>query len=76
MAESAQAAASPATLTACSAIIRSSLVFTTRATALESAVVMRCALAAAFAGVRERFAGLYRALKPEFSKAAAAAQRG
>jgi xylulokinase len=34
------------------------------------------ALAAAFAGVRERFASLYRALKPEFSKAAAAAERG
>jgi xylulokinase len=33
------------------------------------------ALAAAFAGVRERFASLYRALKPEFSKAAAAAER-
>ena len=30
-------------MTACSAIIRSSLVFTTRANVLESAVVMRCA---------------------------------
>ena len=34
------------------------------------------ALASAFAGVRERFASLYRALKPEFSKASAAAERG
>ena len=34
------------------------------------------ALANAFAGARERFASLYRALKPEFSKAAAAAERG
>jgi xylulokinase len=34
------------------------------------------ALAAAFAGARERFASLYRALKPEFSKAAGAAARG
>jgi hypothetical protein len=33
------------------------------------------ALTAAFAGCRERFASLYRALKPEFSKAAAAAER-
>jgi xylulokinase len=34
------------------------------------------ALAAAFAASRERFASLYRALKPEFSKAVAAAERG